>query len=45
MRNRWEKFSLEMLITIEARAGRQVMLELAGIPALAAEEYTHKTRN
>jgi hypothetical protein len=24
MRNKWEKFSLEMLITLEARAGRQV---------------------
>ncbi len=30
MRNKWEKFSLEMLITLEARAGRRVTLELAG---------------
>ena len=29
MRGKWEKFSLEMLITLEARAGRQVRLELA----------------
>lgn len=29
MRGKWEKFSLEMLITLEARAGRQVTLELA----------------
>ncbi len=28
-RGKWEKFSLEMLITLEARAGRQVTLELA----------------
>ncbi|GJM42600.1 MAG: transcriptional regulator [Ardenticatenaceae bacterium] len=28
MRGKWEKFSLEMLITLEARAGRQVTLEL-----------------
>ena len=28
-RSKWEKFSLEMLITLEARAGRQVTLELA----------------
>lgn len=34
MRNKWEKFSLEMLITLEARAGRQVTLELAGTPVL-----------
>ena len=34
MRNKWEKFSLEMLITLEARAGRQVTLELAGKPVL-----------
>lgn len=27
---KWEKFSLEMLITLAARAGRQVTLELAG---------------
>ena len=26
---KWEKFSLEMLITLAARAGRQVTLELA----------------
>jgi predicted XRE-type DNA-binding protein len=30
MRGKWEKFSLEMLITLEARAGRQVTLELVG---------------
>jgi predicted XRE-type DNA-binding protein len=29
MRGKWEKFSLEMLITLEVRAGRQVTLELA----------------
>jgi len=29
VRGKWEKFSLEMLITLEARAGRQVTLELA----------------
>lgn len=29
MRGKWEKFSLEMLITLEARVGRQVTLELA----------------
>ncbi len=34
MRNKWEKFSLEMLITLEARAGRQVILELAGVSTL-----------
>ncbi len=34
MRNKWEKFSLEMLITLEARAGRRVTLELAGEPGL-----------
>jgi predicted XRE-type DNA-binding protein len=28
MRGKWERFSLEMLITLEARAGRKVMLEL-----------------
>jgi predicted XRE-type DNA-binding protein len=28
MRGKWEKFSLEMLITLEARAGRQVTLDL-----------------
>ncbi len=28
VRGKWEKFSLEMLITLEARAGRQVTLEL-----------------
>jgi predicted XRE-type DNA-binding protein len=30
MRGKWDKFSLEMLITLEARAGRQVTLEMAG---------------
>lgn len=29
MRGKWEKFSLEMLITLEARMGRQVTLEFA----------------
>ncbi len=29
VRGKREKFSLEMLITLEARAGRQVTLELA----------------
>jgi predicted XRE-type DNA-binding protein len=29
VRGKWEKFSLEMLITLEARAGRQVTLDLA----------------
>lgn len=29
MRGKWEKFSLEMLITLEARVGRTVTLELA----------------
>jgi len=29
MRGKWEKFSLEMLITLEARLGRQVHLEFA----------------
>ena len=29
MRGKWEKFSLEMLITMEARVGRRVTLELA----------------
>lgn len=28
VRGKWEKFSLEMLITLEARVGRQVTLEL-----------------
>ena len=28
MRGQWEKFSLEMLITLEARAGRKVSLDL-----------------
>jgi predicted XRE-type DNA-binding protein len=28
VRGKWDKFSLEMLITLEARAGRQVTLEL-----------------
>lgn len=36
MRNKWERFSLEMLITLEARAGRQVTLELAGVGTLGA---------
>ena len=30
MRGKWEKFSLEMLITLEARGGRAVTVELAG---------------
>jgi predicted XRE-type DNA-binding protein len=29
MRGRWEEFSLEMLITLAARVGRKVTLELA----------------
>jgi predicted XRE-type DNA-binding protein len=29
VRNKWEKFNLETLITLEARAGRKVTLELA----------------
>jgi len=29
MRGHWDKFSLEMLITLEARAGRKVSLDLA----------------
>ena len=29
LRGKWEKFSLEMLITLEARVGRRVTLELA----------------
>ena len=29
VRGKWEKFSLEMLISLEARVGRQVTLELA----------------
>jgi len=29
MRGRWEEFSLEMLITLAARIGRKVTLELA----------------
>lgn len=29
MRGKWEKFSLEMLISLEARVGRKVTLELA----------------
>ncbi len=29
VRGKWEKFSLEMLITLEARVGRHVTLELA----------------
>jgi predicted XRE-type DNA-binding protein len=30
VRGKWEKFSLEMLITLEARVGRQVVLALVG---------------
>lgn len=30
MRGKWEKFSLEMLVTLEARMGRQVILDFAG---------------
>ena len=29
VRSKWDKFSLEMLITLEARLGRRVNLELA----------------
>lgn len=29
IRGKWEKFSLEMLITLESRIGRKVSLELA----------------
>jgi predicted XRE-type DNA-binding protein len=29
MRGKWDKFSLEMLISLEARVGRKVNLELA----------------
>jgi hypothetical protein len=29
VRGKWDKFSLEMLIALEARAGRRVKLELA----------------
>jgi predicted XRE-type DNA-binding protein len=29
VRGKWDKFSLEMLITLEARLGRKVRLELA----------------
>lgn len=29
VRGKWEKFSLEMLITLEARLGRKVRMELA----------------
>lgn len=29
VRDKWEKFSLEMLITLEARRGRTVRIELA----------------
>jgi len=29
VRGKWDKFSLEMLISLEARAGRKVRLELA----------------
>lgn len=28
VRGKWEKFSLEMLITLEARVGRKVQVEL-----------------
>jgi predicted XRE-type DNA-binding protein len=31
MRGKHEKFSLEMLITLEARLGREVRLELVGV--------------
>jgi len=30
MRGKWDRFSLEMLITLEARAGRKVRLDLQG---------------
>jgi len=30
VRGKWERFSLEMLIILDARAGRQVTLELGG---------------
>ncbi|MFT5041713.1 MAG: putative XRE-type DNA-binding protein, partial [Hyphomicrobiaceae bacterium] len=29
VRGKWDKFSLEMLITLEARLGRKVRVELA----------------
>lgn len=29
MRGKWEKFSLEMLITLEVRMGQQLILEFA----------------
>jgi predicted XRE-type DNA-binding protein len=29
VRGKWDKFSLEMLISLESRAGRKVNLELA----------------
>jgi predicted XRE-type DNA-binding protein len=32
MRGKWEKFSLEMLITLEARLGRQMQLEFPAAP-------------
>lgn len=32
-RNKWERFSLEMLVTLEARAGRRVTLDIVGAPA------------
>lgn len=35
IRGKWEKFSLEMLITLEARLGRSVTLELAACPIAA----------
>lgn len=31
VRGKWEKFSLEMLITLEARVGRQVTIELSNV--------------
>lgn len=31
-RNKWERFSLEMLVTLEARAGRRVMLDIVSVP-------------
>jgi predicted XRE-type DNA-binding protein len=36
MRGKWEKFSLEMLITLEARMGRQVILEFPDLAHLKA---------
>lgn len=34
VRGKWEKFSLEMLITLEGRMGRQVTLEFVPEPAV-----------